>query len=640
MSDAQNRPVPGGGAGRPGGFMGGGPGGRAGGPVEKPKNMGRTFRRFVSYFGTRKPQITVVFVLAVFSTVFGIVGPKLQGFVTTKLFDGIIGKYAAAMLGKPLPGLDFTYISRMLILIVVLYLISAALSYAQQLVMSDVAQKIVYDMREDVDGKLHRLPLKYFDARTHGEIMSRVTNDIDNIANTLQQSLTQFITSFCTIIGILVMMLTISPILTLISLLTLPTAMLATMRISKASQKNFGAQQKELGTLNGQVEEMYSGFKIVKAFDHEEEAIREFKGINKRLGEAGWRAQFVSGVVMPVMNFINNIGYVLICVVGGIMTARKLMDLGDIQAFIQYSRRFTLPIAQLSNIANVLQSTLASAERVFEILDEAEEVPDSDTALTELSPRGDVSFRDVRFGYSDERLLMDGVNLDVRQGQTVAIVGPTGAGKTTLVNLLMRFYELQGGSIRIDGIDLRDIRRGSLRTVFGMVLQDTWLFKGTIRENIAYGRDGATEEQIVEAARAAHSDHFIRALPEGYDTVINEEASNLSQGEKQLLTIARAILSDPSILILDEATSSVDTRTEVYIQKAMGTLMKGRTNFVIAHRLSTIRDSELIIVMNKGSIIETGNHHELLERKGFYADLYNSQFVGSFTEELTVQERA
>jgi len=635
MSDRISRPPAGPGAGRPGprggGFMGHG-GGR--GPVEKPKNMKKTLSRFFAYFGVRRIQLGIVSLLAVLSTVFGIIGPKLQGKVTTKIFDGLMGKFAAVMAGKPLPGIDLAYIERMLLFILGFYLFSAALSYIQQLIMSDVAQKIVYDMREDVNSKLHRLPLKYFDGRTHGEIMSRVTNDIDNIANTLQQSLTQFITSSCTIVGILVMMLTISPLLTLISLLTLPTAMLATMRIAKFSQKQFAAQQKNLGALNGHVEEMYSGFKIVKAFDREAESVRVFDGINNRLGEAGWRAQFISGIVMPVMNFVNNIGYVLICVVGGIMTARNIIELGDIQAFIQYSRRFTMPISQLSNIANVLQSTMASAERVFEILDEEELVPDKEEALESLEVRGAVSFRDLKFGYSDDRLLMNGVNLEVKPGETVAVVGPTGAGKTTLVNLLMRFYELQGGAILIDGVDLRDIRRGSLRNIFGMVLQDTWLFRGTIRENIAYGRESASEEEIVRAARAAHADHFIRALPDGYDTIINEEASNLSQGEKQLLTIARAILSDPPILILDEATSSVDTRTEVYIQKAMGELMKGRTNFVIAHRLSTIRDSENIIVMNQGSIIETGNHRQLLEQQGFYADLYNSQFTGSFTEEL------
>jgi len=608
------------------GFMG------RGGPVEKAKDFKKTSKRLFAYFGAMKIQFGIVAILAVFSTVFGIIGPKLQGKITTKLFEGFIAKHAAVFLHKPLPALDFVYIERMLIFVIGLYLISAALSYIQQMIMADVSQKIVYNMRRDVKNKLDLLPLKYFDSKTHGEVMSRVTNDITNIANTLQQSINQIIRSFFTIVGVLIMMLTISPLLTLISLLTIPTAMLVTMRIAKISQKNFAKQQKELGTLSGHVEEMYSGFVVIKAFSREKESISTFEKTNYRLAEAGWRAQFISGIVMPMMNFINNIGYVLICVVGGVLTARSIIDIGDIQAFIQYSRRFTQPIAQLANIANVLQLTIASAERVFEILDEEEIVPDGPNAIKTLSTRGNVTIRDLKFGYSDDNLLMNGINLEVKSGETIAIVGPTGAGKTTLVNLLMRFYEIQGGSISIDGIDIKDIRRGSLRNIFGMVLQDTWLFGGTIRDNIAYGCDGASDTEIVQAAKAAHADHFVRALPDGYDTIINEEASNLSQGEKQLLTIARAILADPPILILDEATSSVDTRTEVYIQKAMGVLMKGRTNFVIAHRLSTIRDSKKILVMNKGSIIEMGNHTELLAKNGFYADLYNSQFTGSVTD--------
>jgi ATP-binding cassette, subfamily B, multidrug efflux pump len=462
--------------------------------------------------------------------------------------------------------------------------------------------------------------------------MSRFTNDIDNISTTLQQSLTQLITSACTIIGILVMMLTISPWLTLITIVTLPVSFLVTANVAKMSQKYFGAQQKTLGELNGHVEEMYTGHKIVKAFGHEQKSLSEFKVINGRLYSAGWKAQFVSGIIFPMMNFVNNIGYVLVCVVGGIMAARKALKIGDIQAFIQYSRQFTMPIAQTASIANVLQSTIASAERVFEILDEAEEIPDDPFAKKIKSPKGVVSFQHVRFGYKEDVTLMEDLNIDVRQGQTIAIVGPTGAGKTTMVNLLMRFYEISGGRITVDGVDIRQLQRGHLRTMFGMVLQDTWLFNGTIRDNIAYGREGASEEEIIGAAKAAHADHFIRALPEGYNTVLNEEASNISQGEKQLLTIARAIHSDPAILILDEATSSVDTRTEVFIQKAMKSLMKGRTSFVIAHRLSTIRDAELILVMNHGNIIEMGNHSELLEKKGFYADLYNSQFTGAYVE--------
>jgi ATP-binding cassette subfamily B multidrug efflux pump len=617
---------------RPGGFMGG----MGRGPAEKPKDFAGTMKRFMVYFRPRRVQLTIVFIFAVLSTVFTIIGPKLMGHVTTRLFDGLIAKYMAAFLHKPMPSIDFAFIGQTIVLLIGLYAISALFSYIQQYQMAGVSQKIVFDMRQDIEDKMSRLPLKFYDSRTHGEIMSRVTNDIDNISTTLQQSLTQLVTSLCTIIGVLIMMLTISPWLTLITIVTLPVSFLATANIAKMSQKNFAAQQKELGALNGHVEEMYTGLKIVKAFGREEESIEELSRINTRLYNASWRAQFVSGIMMPMMNFISNIGYVLVCVVGGIMTARKALKLGDIQAFIQYSRQFTMPIAQTANIANILQSTIASAERVFEILDETEEIPDRADASIITAPRGDVRFQNVKFGYKEGVPLMEDMNIDVRQGETIAIVGPTGAGKTTLVNLLMRFYEINGGSIRVDDVDIRDLRRGELRTLFGMVLQDTWLFNGSIRDNIAYGREGATEEQIVQAARAAHADHFIRALPDGYDSILTEEASNISQGEKQLLTIARAILCDPAILILDEATSSVDTRTEVYIQKAMKELMKGRTSFVIAHRLSTIRGAELILVMNNGSIIEMGNHDELLSKGGFYADLYNSQFTGAYVDEQGV----
>jgi ATP-binding cassette subfamily B protein len=638
MSDGQRSAQKPGGADRPGGLGArGGFGGAFGGgrAAEKPKDMRKTLRRLVGYFGPRRRQIGVVMFLAVLSTTFSIVGPKLMGKVTTKLFDGLMGKFAAAALHKPLPAIDFNYISGMIVLLIFFYVVSALLSYLMQYMMSDVAQKIVYDLRRDTSEKLHRLPLRYFDSRSHGDVMSRVTNDIDTVGSTLQQSLTQLITSLATIIGVVIMMLTISPLLTLISILTLPVAALGISRIMKTSQGNFAAQQKNLGALNGHVEEMYSGFKVVKAFGREENSLRQFDKINTSLTDASWKAQFVSGIVMPLMNFINNIGYVLICVIGGILTARKALTLGDIQAFIQYSRQFTMPIAQTANIANVLQSALAASERVFEVLDEPEEEPDSAEAAAVAAPLGHVSFRNVNFGYSDDAILMKDINIDVRAGDTVAIVGPTGAGKTTLVNLLMRFYELKGGAILVDDVDIRTMPRGELRRIFGMVLQDTWLFNGTVRENIAYGREGATEEEVVRAAVAAHADHFIRALPEGYNTIIGEDASNISQGERQLLTIARAILSDPRILIQDEATSSVDTRTEVYIQKAMRELMKGRTNFVIAHRLSTIRDSEMIFVMNKGDIIETGTHKELLAKGGFYADLYNSQFAGAAVDEQT-----
>ncbi|MBN2440200.1 MAG: ABC transporter ATP-binding protein [Spirochaetales bacterium] len=606
------------------------------GPVEKPKDFKKTMKRLIVYLKPEGVRLGFILIFAVLSTIFAILGPKIMGQATTKLFDGLLAKYIAVSQHIPVPSIDFVYIGRIILVLIGLYLISSLFSYIQQYQMAGVSQRTVYTMRRDVNEKLSHLPLKFFDSRTHGEIMSRVTNDIDNISTTLQQSLTQLITSVCTILGILIMMITISPWLTLITLITLPLSFLGTANIAKFSQKNFAAQQKELGTLNGHVEEMFTGHPIVKAFGHESKSLEEFKKINSRLYTASWKAQFVSGIIMPLMNFINNIGYVLICVVGGIMAAKRMLNLGDIQAFIQYSRRFTQPIAQTANIANILQSTVASAERVFEILDETEEIPDNTSPAILKNLQGEVRFDNVQFGYKEDDILMKNLNIHVKPGKTIAIVGPTGAGKTTLVNLLMRFYEISDGKITVDGIDIRDFKRGDLRTMFGMVLQDTWLFNGSIKDNIGYGKEGATEEEIYRAAAAAHADHFIRALPEGYDSMLNEEASNISQGEKQLLTIARAILADPSILILDEATSSVDTRTEVFIQKAMNLLMKGRTSFVIAHRLSTIRDAETILVMNNGKIIEMGNHKELLANKGFYADLYNSQFTGAYADGTAV----
>lgn len=642
MTQPQQRPQQGGG--RHGGFGGGPPMGR---PVEKAKNFKVTLKRLVDYLKPERIRFIIVFVFAVASTVFNIVGPKVMGKATTKLGEGLIAKYSyyirlsmaiqnkmpIAYINKlkhqPIPLVDLDYIGRILLLMVILYIISALFSFMMSYIMSGVSQRTVFRMRNDVKEKLDRLPLKYFDARTHGEILSRVTNDMDNIATTLQQSLTQLITSFVTVAGILIMMLTISPLMTVIALFSLPASGFITTFIAKKSQKYFAEQQKCIGQLNGHVEEMYAGHKIVKAFGREEDSIAHFDEINKSLYNVGWKAQFMSGIIFPAINFVNNIGYVVVCIVGGLLVAKKKIEIGDIQAFIQYMRQFTQPIVQLANIANVIQSTVASAERVFEVLDEAEEVRDKEAAAVLESPRGEVRFENVRFGYKENEILMEDMNLSVKEGHTIAIVGPTGAGKTTLVNLLMRFYEIQGGRITIDGVDIRDMKRGNLRTLFGMVLQDTWLFNGTIRDNIAYGREGATEEEIINAAKAAHAHHFIITLPEGYNTVLNEEASNISQGQKQLLTIARAILADPAILILDEATSNVDTRTEVLIQKAMANLMKGRTSFVIAHRLSTIRDANMILVMNKGTIIEQGNHKELLDKGGFYADLYNSQFSGA-----------
>ena len=610
MSEQQRGPKPGGHRGPmgPGMSM----------PAEKAKDFKGTLKRLMGYLKPRKYQLITVFIMAVLSTVFTIVSPKIMGKATTKLFEGL-------MTGT---GIDFEYIWQILLVLIGLYLVSAMFSYIQQYLMAGVAQHIVYDMRKQVNAKLSRLPLKYFDSRTHGEILSRVTNDVDNISSTLQQSLTQLITSVITIIGVIVMMLTISPLMTLICILTLPLSFVVTIMIAKRSQKHFKSQQTSLGHLNGHVEEMYTGHKIVKAFGREDKSLDEFNKINDKLYDSSWRSQFISGMIMPLMSFIGNIGYVLICVVGGVLVTKRTIEIGDIQAFIQYARQFTQPIAQAANIANMIQSTIASAERVFEVLDEEEEVQEAANAATIAQPQGDVRFEHVQFGYKEDAMLIEDMNIDVKQGQTIAIVGPTGAGKTTLINLLMRFYEINDGAITIDGVNITDLKRGSLRSMFGMVLQDTWLFNGTIRDNIAYGRAGATEQDVVRAAKAAHADHFIRTLPDGYDTVLNEEASNISQGQKQLLTIARAILADPAILILDEATSSVDTRTEVYIQKAMNELMNGRTSFVIAHRLSTIRDADLILVMDRGIVIEKGNHEQLLEQDGFYADLYNSQFSG------------
>ncbi|HTZ53202.1 MAG TPA: ABC transporter ATP-binding protein, partial [Spirochaetia bacterium] len=507
-----------------------------------------------------------------------------------------------------------------------LYLVAALFNFIQQYLMAGVSQKTVYDMRKVVSEKLSRLPLSYFDGRTHGEIMSRVTNDLDNISNTLQQSLGQVINSAVTIVGVIIMMFTISPLLSAITLVVLPLSLVMTRIIAPRSQKYFGDQWKHIGELNGHVEEMYSGHAIVTAFGRERASIEKFNAVNDKVYEASWRAQFVSGLMFPLMGFINNIGYVAVAVAGGIMVAVRSLAIGDILAFIQYSRQFTMPIAQVASIANLLQSTAASAERVFELLDETEEEADRPDAMELASPRGTLKLDSVSFRYKEDAPLIEDMDLDVAEGQTIAIVGPTGAGKTTLVNLLMRFYETRKGRILVDGKDIRDLRRGSLRRGFGMVLQDTWLFNGTIRDNIAYGKPDATDEEVHAAAAAAHADHFIRTLPEGYATVLNEDASNISQGQKQLLTIARAILIDPPMLILDEATSSVDTRTEVLIRKAMARLMAGRTSFVIAHRLSTIRDAKLILVMNKGTIVETGTHAELLARGGFYAELYNSQF--------------
>ncbi len=615
---------------------GGGPMGAMGRAVEKPKDFKRTLGRLLRYFLPQRTALIVVLVTAVLGTVFNIVGPKILGLATTKLFDGLLAKYQAFLHHQSAPGVDFNYIATVLLILLGLYVISAIFMYIQQYVMAGVAQRTVYQLRREVEEKFARLPLKFFDSRTHGEILSRAVNDMDNISTTLQQSVTQLITSAITLIGVIVMMLTISFWLSLVVILTLPLSLIVTMGIAKRSQNYFRDQQRSLGHLNGHVEEMYTGHKIVKAFGHEQKAVDQFTVLNENLYEAGWKAQFVSGMIMPLMRFVGNLGYVFVAVVGGIMVTKGSIALGDVQAFIQYAQQFTQPITQLANIANVIQSTMASAERIFELLDEQEERPEVATSAAVVAEAGSVRFEHVKFGYKEDEILMEDMNIDVKPGEMIAIVGPTGAGKTTLVNLLMRFYEVNGGRIVVDGVDVTDTKRGELRRKFGMVLQDTWLFSGTIRDNIAYGREGATEDEIVRAAKAANADHFIRTLPDGYGTVLNEEATNISQGQKQLLTIARAFLADPEILILDEATSSVDTRTEMQIQKAMGELMKGRTSFVIAHRLSTIRDADMILVMNHGTIIEKGTHESLLAKNGFYADLYNSQFTGR----TLVQEEA
>ncbi|MGD6942995.1 ABC transporter ATP-binding protein [Cytobacillus gottheilii] len=587
---------------------------------QKVKDFKGTLFRLLSYLKPQRKQLLIVFIAAILSTVFMIVGPKIMGNAITELFEAIYGKLS----GVPGAAVDFGAIGQMLLLLAGLYVISSLFTFVQQYVMSSVAQLTVYRLREDINEKLEKLPLQYFDGRPKGEILSRVTNDIDTIGSTLQQSVTQFITSIVTIVGIIIMMLTISPLLTLISIVSLPLSMFVITPFLKKSQAHFAAQQRTLGELNGHIEETYTGHQIVKAFGREEKALNHFDEVNESLYKAGYKAQFISGIMMPMMMFIGNLSYVVISVVGGILVINRSISIGDIQAFITYSKQFTQPVTQTANIANIVQATVAAVERVFEVLDEEEENV-TENKMDKIQ-NGAVSFENVDFGYGEELLIKD-MNIKVAPGQTVAIVGPTGAGKTTLINLLMRFYELKGGRITIDHQDISKVNRGNLRQNFGIVLQDTWLFNGTIRDNIAYGKNGdINEEEIVKAAVAARADHFIRTLPDGYDTVLNEEVSNISQGQKQLLTIARAILADPAIMILDEATSSVDTRTERLIQQAMNTLMEGRTSFVIAHRLSTIQDADLILVMKDGQVIEQGNHHELLEQNGFYADLYYSQF--------------
>jgi ATP-binding cassette subfamily B protein len=615
-------PLPGRGGGMGGGPMGGG--GMGGmGLAEKPRDFSRTLRTFLSYLKPYRPQLLLALIFAIASTVFAIIGPRLMGNATTKLFEGVVAK----AMHVPGAAIDFGYIGRIVLILIGLYVVSAIFNYIQGFIMSGIAMKVTYAFRRNIAEKINRMPLKYFDTRSHGDVLSRVTNDVDTINTTLTQNLSQIISSVTTIIGVLIMMLTISWLMTLVALVMLPITFVFIRFIIKGSQRHFRNQQASLGRMNGHVEEMYGGHIVMKSFNGEERSLKKFDRINADLYGAAWKSQFLSGLMFPVMNFVSNLGYVGVVILGGFLAGQGSIGVGDILAFIQYLRSFTQPIAQIANISNVLQSTAAAAERVFEFLDEEEQVPEAAQAIKLEAVRGNVTFAHVNFSYNPEKEVIRDFSADIKPGQKVAIVGPTGAGKTTMVKLLMRFYDVSGGAIKIDGVDIRQMRREDLRRMFGMVLQDTWLFNGSIRENIRYGNLLATDEQVIAAAKMAHADHFIRTQPHGYDTEINEESSNISQGEKQLLTIARAFLADPKMLILDEATSSVDTRTEILIQRAMAELMKGRTSFIIAHRLSTIRDAEAILVMKDGDIVEQGKHSDLLAANGFYASLYKSQFT-------------
>ena len=626
-------------------------------PVERPKDFGNTVRRLGRRLRPESIRIALVISMASGSVAFTVFGPKILGNATDVLFNGVIGKRLPAGMSKlqviamlrakgqgqladmvrgmsitPGAGVNFDHLGTLLGLAALVYIFGAMLNWAQGYVMAGVAQRTVYRMREDVESKLARLPLRYFDRHSHGDILSRVTNDIDNVTTTLQQGLSQLLSSALTILGVIAMMFWISPLLAGVSLVTIPLSLVVTLFVARRSQVQFAAQWERTGALNGHVEEMYSGHALVQVFGRSDASIEEFDRQNEPLYEASFRAQFLSGVIQPSMQFLANLNYVVIAVIGGYRVASGALSLGDVQAFIQYSRQFTMPITQVASQMNLLQSGVASAERVFALLDAEEEEPDCPQPARLLEPDGRVALEHVSFQYEPERPLIADFSLSVSPGQTVAIVGPTGAGKTTIVNLLMRFYEIDSGRVLLDGLDARDLLRDDVRRTFGMVLQDTWLFTGTIRDNIAYGREGATDEEINAAAEAAHVDHFVRTQPEGYDTVVDEDASNISAGQKQLITIARAFVANPTILILDEATSSVDTRTEVLIQQAMARLRHGRTSFVIAHRLSTIRNADTIVVMDAGRIVEQGSHAELIDKKGFYAALYESQFTEAFVE--------
>ncbi len=587
---------------------------------EKPKDFKKSMGKMIRYIGSYKFAVLLVMIFAIGSTIFNVIGPKILGKATTEVFQGLAAKIAGT------GSIDFTRISRILLFLLGLYALSAFLGFLQSYLMSGITQKVTFRMRKELSEKINRMPLGYFESRTYGEVLSRVTNDVDTLGQSMNQCVTQLITSVTTIIGVLVMMLSISPLMTLIALLILPLSTFLVGNIIKRSQKFFQSQQEYLGKVNGQVEEMFSGHNVVAAFNREERAIREFNEVNDQLYNSAWKSQFLSGLMQPLMTFVGNLGYVAVAILGGFLASAGTIQVGDIQSFIQYVKQFTQPITQLAQVSNMFQSMAAAAEHVFEFLEEEEEEQGDSIPVTAEDLKGFVDFEHVRFGYQPDKIIINDFTAHVQPGQKVAIVGPTGAGKTTIIKLLMRFYDVNSGSIRVDGHDVREFQRSPLREAFGMVLQDTWLFKGTIMENIRYGRLDATDEEVIAAAKAAHAHRFIQTLPGGYQMELNEEASNVSQGQKQLITIARAILADNRILILDEATSSVDTRTEQLIQSAMDNLMKGRTSFVIAHRLSTIRDADIILVMKDGDIIEQGNHEELLAKGGFYANLYNSQF--------------
>lgn len=589
--------------------------------TEKPKNMKKTLRSLFAYMKAYRLQIILVLLFAIGSTVFNIVGPKILGRATTEIFKGLVSKVSGGA------GIDFEKIAHILIGVLMLYGTSALFAFVQGWIMTGVSQKVTYRLRRELAEKINRMPMGYFDARPFGDVLSRVTNDIDTLGQSLNQSATQLVTAVTTIIGVLIMMLSISPLMTLAALVILPVSMALIGFVMKHSQNYFRGQQEYLGEVNAQVEEVYGGHQIIRAFNKEPDVIQTFDETNDKLYDSAWKSQFFSGMMMPMMQFIGNLGYVAVAILGGFLAIKEKIEVGDIQSFIQYVRNFTMPIQQVAQVSNMLQMTAAASERVFEFLEEEEEPADVENAVKKVNGEGEVSFSHVAFGYKKDEPIIHDFTIDIKAGQKVAIVGPTGAGKTTMVKLLMRFYDVDQGKITVDGVDVRDYARNSLRRQFGMVLQDTWLFQGTIMDNLRYGRLDATDEEVYEAAKAAYVHHFVQTLPGGYEMELNEEASNVSQGQKQLLTIARAVLADPKILILDEATSSVDTRTEILIQKAFDRLMKGRTSFVIAHRLSTIRDADVILVMKDGDIVEHGNHEELLAKQGFYYELYNAQFA-------------